>query len=56
MKSRTAELRLDELLRDPMVRLVMERDGVLPEEVTLLMRETAERWAVRERILQREAA
>ncbi|HYE49757.1 MAG TPA: hypothetical protein VEB20_09220 [Azospirillaceae bacterium] len=37
------ELRLDELLDDPMVRLVMDRDGVLREEILLLIQEVASR-------------
>lgn len=34
----TAELGLEEMLRDPIVRLVMRRDGVKPSEVRAIMK------------------
>ncbi len=48
MSSICAELSLEEMLADPIVRLVMQCDGVDAEQVRSVMAEARRRWRMRQ--------
>lgn len=50
MPEATPEVTIDEMLADPIVRLVMARDGVQEAELRRLIRQTAEALALRSRL------
>lgn len=49
MTSLSAELTLEEMLADPIVQLVMRRDGITAEDVRAVVEEARRRWRAKPR-------